>query len=165
MGTEIEFVGYAADCRVEGCLELEADRLSDMLSLQPSVRLRHVVLTSIADGHAETLDELEIGREELDAVVASGPRGNPARRVATRPSEVQVKTGPYFVGGVLHGLPAADAIRGFARKPAMVPLTDARLEYDFCAERVMERFETLLVNRDLAASVELVPLRSTTPVG
>jgi hypothetical protein len=152
----IEFVGFADDCRVEGRVDLQDSRLADLLNKQPSITVRDCILVSTLDGHSQSFDELEIGRDELDAVVASGPRGDPRRRLATRPAGVSVKLGPYSAEGFMHGPPAANPFRGLDKKPAMVALTDAVLEYEFCREAVEERFGTLLVNRRLAQSMRLL---------
>jgi hypothetical protein len=156
MGNEIEFVGFADDCRVEGRVDLEDARLADLLNSQQSFTLRDVTLVSTADGHSQQFDELEIQRDELDIVVASGPRGDPKRRLATRPSGVTVKLGPYHAEGFMHAPPTANAVRGFSHRFSMVALTDAVLEYSFCGEPVSEWFRTLLVNRDLAVSLRAV---------
>lgn len=163
MGTEIDFVGYAADCRVEGRLELEGERLSDMLNTRESLRLRTVVLTAHADGRAEMLDELELDRAELIAVVAVGPRGNPSRQIGTRSREVEVRAGPYVIRGFIHGPPAGNAFRGIEHRPPLIALTEARLEYQLCGEPVEERVEALLVNRQLAASVREVGIAVSSP--
>ena len=96
MGTQIDFVGYSEDCTVEGRVDLECPRLADMLNDQPTIVVHDAVLVSTADGHSTTFNELEVGRDELGVVVVSGPRGDPGRRLATRPNEVTMKVGPYI---------------------------------------------------------------------
>jgi hypothetical protein len=156
MGTEIEFVGFADDCRVEGRVDLEDARLADLLNRQQSFALRDVVLVSMLDGHTQQFEELEIQRDDLDIVVASGPRGDPKRRLATRPAGVAAKLGPYNAEGFMHAPPTANAVRGIYRRPAMVAVTDAVLEYSFCGEPVAEWFRTLLINREVADSLKTV---------
>jgi hypothetical protein len=137
MGNKIDFVGYSADCRVEGKVDL-------------------VTLVSTLDGHKQAFDKLEIERDELDIVVASGPRGDPKRRLATRPNGVTMKLGPYCAEGFMHAPPTANPVRGINRRPTMVAITDAVLEYQFCDEPVSEWFRTLLVNREMAVSLRTV---------
>ncbi len=156
MGTEIEFIGFADDCRVEGKVDLEDARLADMLNSRPSITVRNVTVVSHIDGHTQAFDELEIGREELDIVVASGPRGDPKRRLATKPNGVTMRLGPYCAEGFMHAPPTANPVRGFDRRPAMVAVTDAVLEYQYCDDQVSEWFRTLLVNRELAISLRTV---------
>ena len=153
MGTDIDFVGFSADCRVEGRVALEDSRLADLLNRRKTITVHDVTLVSTADGHTQEFKKLEIQRDELDIVVASGPRGDPKRRLATKPNGVTVKLGPYSAEGFMHAPPTANPVRSFDRKPAMVAITDAVLEYDFCNEPVSQWFRTLLVNRELAISL------------
>ena len=152
----VDFVAFAEDCRVEGKVDLGDSRLADLLNRQETIMVRDCVVTSTADGHAQAFDELEIQRDELDIVVVSGPRGDPSRRLATRPAGVAMQLGPYSAAGFMHGPPTANPVRGFHNKPIMVALTDAVLEYQFCREAVEERFSTVLVNRHLAESLHLL---------
>jgi hypothetical protein len=156
MGTEIEFVGFAEDCRVEGKLDLDDARLADLLNSHSSITVRDVTLVSNLDGHQQAFETLEIDRNELDIVIASGPRGDPKRRLSTKPSGVAMKLGPYNAEGFMHAPPTANPVRGFSHRPAMVAVTDAVLEYQFCDEPVSEWFRTLLVNRELAVSLRTV---------
>jgi hypothetical protein len=156
MGTEIDFVGFADDCRVEGKVDLEDARLADMLNRYPTIMVRSATVTSTLDGHTQLLDELEISRDELDIVVASGPRGDPKRRLATKPSSVTMKLGPYSAEGFMHGPPTANVVSDIGRRQAMVALTDVVLEYEFSGEPVSEWHRTLLVNRQMAMSLRAV---------
>lgn len=156
MGTDIDFVGFAEDCRVEGRVDLEDSRLADLLNWRKTITVHDVTLVSTLDGHTQEFDKLDISRDELDIVVASGPRGDPKRRLATKPNGVTVKLGPYCAEGFMHAPPTANPVRSFDRKPAMVAITDAVLEYEFCSEPVSQWFRTLLVNRELAISLRTV---------
>jgi hypothetical protein len=156
MGTEIDFVGFADDCRVEGKVDLDDARLADLLNTRQIIVVRDVTLVSTLDGHTQALDQLEIDRDELDVVVASGPRGDPKRRLATKPNGVTVKLGPYSAEGFLHAPPTANPVRGFGHRPTMVAITDAVVEYQFCSEPVSEWFRTVLVNREMAVSLRTV---------
>jgi hypothetical protein len=156
MGTEIDFVGFSDDCRVEGKVELDEARLADLLNRDQSIIVRDCIVVSTIDGHSQAFDKLEIGRGELDIVVASGPRGDPKRRLATKPNGVSMKLGPYCAEGFMHAPPTANPVRSFNRRPAMVAITDAVLEYQFCNEPKSEWFRTLLVNREMALSLRAV---------
>ncbi len=156
MGTDIEFVGFSGDCRVEGRVELEDSRLADLLNRHKTITVRDVTLVSTLDGHTQEFEKLEISRDELDIVVASGPRGDPKRRLATKPNGVTMKLGPYCAEGFMHAPPTANPVRSFDRKPAMVAITDAVLEYQSCGQPVSQWFRTLLVNRELAISLRTV---------
>jgi hypothetical protein len=156
MGTEIEFIGFADDCRVEGKVDLEDSRLADLLNRNKAIVVKDVLLVSTADGHTQNLPELEIERDELNIVVASGPRGDPKRRLATRPSGVEMKLGPYSAEGFMHAPPTANPITGLHSRPAMVAMTDVVLQYESCGEAVSQWFRTVLVNRELAVSMRAV---------
>ncbi len=156
MGTQIDFVGFADDCRVEGKVDLDDARLADLLNSRPTIVVHDVTLVSTLDGHKQVFDQLEIDRGELDIVVASGPRGDPKRRLATKPNGVNMRLGPYSAEGFMHAPPTANPVRALSRRPAMVAITDAVLEYKFCQEPVSEWFRTLLVNRELAVSLRTV---------
>jgi hypothetical protein len=157
MGTAIDFVGFAEDCWVEGRIDLEDSRLADMLNEHKTITVHDVTLVSTLDGHTQALDEIEISRDELDIVVANGPRGDPKRRLATRPNGVTVKLGPYCAEGFIHAPPTANPVRSFDGKPPMVAITDAVLEYDFCDKPISQWYRTLLVNRKLAVSLRSAP--------
>jgi hypothetical protein len=153
MGTEIDFVGFADDCRVEGRVDLEDARLADLLNRRDSVLVHHAVVVSTVDGHSQEFEQLEIERKELDLVVASGPRGDPSRRLATKPSGVTMKLGPYSAEGFMHAPPTANPVRSIDHRPTMVAITDAVLEYMFCGEPVSEWHHTVLANREVALSL------------
>jgi len=156
MGTEIEFIGFADDCRVEGKVQLEDARLADLLNKSKAIVVRDVLLVSTVDGHTQNFEQLEIERDELNIVVASGPRGDPKRRLATRPSGVAMKLGPYSAEGFVHAPPTANPITGLNSRPTMVAMTDVVLQYESCGEPVSQWYRTVLVNRELALSMRAV---------
>lgn len=86
----VEFDAYAVDCRVYGQVKLGEGRLSDELDRTPKLLIRDARLEDLSDGHVVAMPELTIEREELCAVVASGPRGDLARRLHTRTTRVEV---------------------------------------------------------------------------
>ena len=156
MATKIEFVGFSDDCRVDGRIDLSDARLADLLNDNKTIRVYDVTLTSTTDGHTQAFDQLDINRDELEIVVASGPRGDPKRRLATKPNGVTVKLGPYCAEGFMHAPPTANPVRSLNRRPTMVAITDAVLEYDYCQQPVSQWFRTLLVNREMALSLRSV---------
>ncbi|MGA2514161.1 MAG: hypothetical protein ABSG37_11160 [Candidatus Limnocylindrales bacterium] len=140
---------YAADCRVHGQVELGDGRLSDELDRTPELLIREARLESLSDGHVVAMPELTIECDELCAVVASGSRGDLARRLHTRTTRVEVGVGPYRVEGMAHGTPASEPLGLALRRAAWVPLTEAAIMYRRGAGDVREEVETLLVNRHL----------------
>jgi hypothetical protein len=146
---DVEFVAYGEDCIVVARVALRAERLTDLLNDQDRYRITDVVADSLTDGQAYELPEVELQRDELFLVHAAGPRGNPGRRQRTRQHAVVLQLGPYLVHGQFHAVPGSNPLEGIRRRKAMVPLTDATIEY-VVAGRVQQRHvDTLIVNREL----------------
>jgi len=146
----VELTIYADECRVSGYLALSADRVSDLLNEHAEFAFVDTVMQSLEDDHGVSVRDLVLNRDEMYAVAVSGPRGDPRRRTRTRPCPVEVRLGRYRVSGNLHALPGSDPIAGFFHgRRAMIPLTEATIEYDVPAGPVRSRVGTLLVNRPL----------------
>jgi hypothetical protein len=143
----LEFVGFAADCRIVARLTLIDERLSDMLNKQARFRLFEVTLISLEDGHEVALPELRIDRDDLLAVVASGPRGIRERRIRTEQVRMQLGLGPYTVLGQLHLPPGRDPVRSVLERGPMMPLTNATLAYVEAGEVRAFDSPALVVNR------------------
>ena len=144
---EIAFSAYAEDCRLSGHLRLATERLSDMLNSVDELVLVDVLVESLIDGHTFEAKELLVARDELVAVEASGPRGNPQRRIRVRPFPIGVKLGPYLVRGYVHVSPGANPLVAVRRKRPMVALTEATIEYQSHGSQVQRRSSTILFNR------------------
>lgn len=145
---EVEFAGYAEDCRIFGFWRHDGERLSDALNANEEFLLYDVLLAALEDGRTTDAREFLIQRHEILAVRAAGPRGNAARRSRTRPSPVTLQTGPYTIHGYLHGPPGADAVRQIRRRKPMVPLTEAWIEYPAGGELHRARVGPIIVNHE-----------------
>jgi hypothetical protein len=152
----VEIDAYAADCRAHGRVEFGEGRLSDQLNQSPELLIRDARLESLADGHVVAISEITIARDELCAVVVSGPRGDIARRLHTRTRLVEVEVGPYLVVGRAHGTPASEPLGIALRRQAWVPLTEATVMYRCGGSDVREEMATLLVNRDRMRSFRAI---------
>ncbi len=159
----VEFYAYAADCRLHGQVELVEARLSDQLNSTGEVLIRDAELEDLADGHVVAMPELTVGHEEICAVVASGPRGDAARRLNTRTAFVEVEVGPYRVLGRVHGPPTADPFASVLRRAAWLPLTDATVTYRRGPDEVTDNVTTLLVNRLLIRTFRVAEASSNLP--
>ena len=148
-GREVEFAAYAEDCRVFGFMRLAADRMTDALNDADSYLLTDVMIVRLADAMATQMIDLTVRREEVLAVRAAGPRGDPARRSRRRPYPITLKTGAYVIHGYVHGLPGADPIQQIRRRRTMVPLTEAWMEYQSGGQNHRARVGTILVNHEL----------------
>jgi hypothetical protein len=148
-GTELAVSGYAHDCVIGGHLQLNGERLTDMLNDAMTVQFRDVVVLALDDGHVVEMPELEVGRDELLAVKVVGPRGNAGRRRPTREHGVALTLGPYRIWGYVHSLPNADPLSGLHGHRAMVPLTEVVLRYSRNGIPEREELAGLIVNRGM----------------
>jgi hypothetical protein len=146
--SEVEFSAYAEDCRIFGFLQHAQERLSDALNAGETFVLKDVLLVALADGQVTERRELEVQRDELLAVRATGSRGNAERRIRGRASPITLKLGPYTVHGYVHGPPGGDAIAQMRRRKPMVPLTEVWIEYLAAGLAHRARVGSLIVNRD-----------------
>lgn len=152
----VRFVAYARQHRVSGWVRLRSDRLTDLLNAHDELLLTDVELESLPDGDAQSVDRVLIGRADLVAVHASGPRGDAAMRQRTRSHALAIQVGNYLIGGHLHAPPGRDPIESLGDRPAMVPLTDAWIEYWSGDLRTRQAIGTLIVNRLLADWIRVV---------
>ena len=152
----IEFNAYAADCRLFGRLEPGDGRLSDLLNASAELQISQVRIESIVDDRVVGHTVLDVPLNELYAVVATGNRGDPTRRIRTRTIEVVVELGPYEVIGEIHGTPASNPLVMVVRRPPWVPLTKARISYRRGTGVVTEEGLTLIINRTRARSLHAV---------
>lgn len=152
---EVELVAFASHGRLSGRIRLDRARLSDMLNEHDEFQLEDVLATHLPEGRTRVMREMVIRRSELYLVHAGGPRGDRARRARTVPRGIIVKCGPYLVTGDVHSAPGIDPLRSFRRRQAMVPLTDAIVDFPGPSGRVQEAGEVVVVNRDLADWVRL----------
>jgi hypothetical protein len=149
----IEFNAYAVDCRLFGRLEPGDGRLSDLLNHSAELQISDARIESIVDDRVVSHPELGVPLNELYAVVATGIRGDPTRRIRTRTIEVIAELGPYEVIGEIHGTPASNPLVMVVRRPPWVPLTKAQISYRRGTEVVTDERLTLIINRTLARSL------------
>jgi len=160
---EIEFVAYAADCRLTGQVRLREPRLSDMLNRHSEIVLTDVVATSLQGSPLVQAPKISLWRDDLYAVHLVGPRGDPGKVRATVPAALGMQLGPYLVRGHIHTPPGADPIEAFREQPSMVPLTDAWIEYADGPKVHREAVPALMVNRLLADWVVLASEEEVEP--
>jgi hypothetical protein len=159
---EVEFVAYAEDCRISGRMELHGDRLTDMLNRSEEFVLLGASVEALADGRTIAAGEVPVKRDELLAVHATGPSGDPSRRLHTRRYPVVVRTGPYVIRGYMHTPPAVQP-RESARRRAMIPLSDAWIEYASGGALRRSPVGTIVVNRNVADSVDFAADEDVAP--
>jgi hypothetical protein len=145
----IEFVAYAPECALVGSLRLTADRLTDLLNATDELELVDILCLGF-DGVTVEAERQLVKCSDLIAVKAGDPRGSPALRRPTRQVAVSIGAGPYVMHGYIHGRPGGDPMVDFARRPSMVPLTDATIGYKTEHGWQRDDASTLIVNRDSA---------------
>jgi hypothetical protein len=154
---EFAFLAYGEDCILSGRAELDAARLTDMLNAHDEYVLVDVTVERLDDGEPFEVAEIAVPRDEIYLVHGTDQRGDAARRHHTSPQHLALKMGPYEVRGFFHALPGADPVEAMRRRTAMVPLTDARIEYTCHGEWRETRVGTVIVNREQIDWAQAVP--------
>ncbi len=152
----VGFDAFLPDRRIYGWVRLSAERLTDLLNAHAELTLVNVQVERLSDGRVELHDRLVLARDELVAVRAGGPRGDPALRQSMRLHPLAVRSGPYLMSGYLHahhGLPPLVEIEG---RPSMTPLSSASLEYWSDGQRRLQWSGTILFNRARTDTIEVV---------
>jgi hypothetical protein len=143
----VEFQAFAGDCTITGRITMFGERLSDFLNGQERFRVHHVTLQSLADGHTVSEDSLSLEREDLLAVVGTGPRGSEKQRVRLEEARMQLSIGPYLILGHLHVTPGQDPMKNVLQREPMIPLTGATIAYSVAGSVEARDVGTVIVNR------------------
>lgn len=136
----ISFTAFAEDSVIRGELVLEGDRLSDFIPQDGPFDIERVMLEALEDGRQVSTPRTTIARSDLIAIAGSGPRGNAARRVRTRPHPARAQAGPYEIVGYMHAPPSAHPFSGVLRR-GVLPMTSAVIRYRI-ANRMPSRCTT-----------------------
>lgn len=152
----VRFSAYAAHQRISGWVRLRADRLTDLLNTHDELLLSDVEVEDLDDGERHGSERRRVAIRDLTAVHAAGPRGDDALRHRTRAHAIVIRAGSYLIAGHLHVEPGADPLRSLRGRPAMVPLTDAWLEYWPDGSPRRHGIGTIIVNREAVDTIELV---------
>ena len=149
---QIPFTAYAEDCTVTGEVDLQADRLSDLLGTTEEFEVDRAAFRSLDDGHVVEAATVDLCRDDLCVVLATGPRGRADRRLWTRQHPVRARVGPYVVIGYLHAPPTIDPFQATHRQ--IVALTDCAVGYAEAGNPVWVEAEAVLVNASKIAKLE-----------
>ena len=141
----ISFTAYAEDALIGGELLLQGDRLSDFIPQDGPFDIEQVTLVALDDGRRVSVAATTIARADLVAITGSGPRGNAARRVRTRPHAARAQAGPYEIIGYVHATPSAHPFGGVLRR-RVLPMTSAVIRYRIAGRVVQEEHDALLLN-------------------
>jgi hypothetical protein len=151
----ILLAAYATDCIATGSFDLAHDRLADRLAACDVLPTTGVSVRALDDGRVVELAELTLQRAELCLVVAAGPRGDRARRLATVSHPMRALVGPYEIVGRLHG-PASTDPFGTVRRRRWVAVTDALVSYRSRDRLRSVAHEAILLNTDFLATTEAI---------
>jgi hypothetical protein len=143
----VEFLGFAADCTISGKITMFGERLTDFLNGQERYRVHHVECESLADGHRVAVDSISVERNDLLAVMATGPRGSEKQRVSLQTNRLQVCIGPYLILGRLHVKPGTDAVASVLKRDPMIPFTNATIAFEVAGSIIARDVSTIIVNR------------------
>ena len=143
----VEFQGFAGDCTIAGRITMFGERLTDFLNGQERFHLHKVQFESLDDGHVVPMDSVSLERDDLLAVVGTGPRGDEKRRVRLAETRMQLSIGPYIILGRLHAQPGLDPMKSVLQREPMIPLTSATMAYSVAGSVVARDVGTLIVNR------------------
>ena len=141
----VPFTAFAEDSIIRGELVLEGDRLSDFIPQDGPFGIQQVTVEALDDGRILTVDSASIARDDLVAITGSGPRGNAARRVRTRPHPARAQAGPYEIVGYIHAPPSAHPFNGVLRR-RVLPVTSAVIRYRVAGRALEQACDALLVN-------------------
>ena len=143
---KLQFIGYATDCVVGGEVDLDSDRLTDLLAGAESYAVTDASLEVLENDEIVRMSSVDVLRDDLCVVAATGPRGNAGRRVKTRAFPFRAKVGPYDVFGYMHALPTADPVATALRR-AIIPMTGGWIAYRRGGQLVERHHEGMLLNR------------------
>ncbi len=152
-------VAWAEDCRVDGDIDLEDGRLSDLVNERDLLTFFGATLEAIEDGHVVRVDEIEVARHELSLIEVEGRRGDPERRLRTIQEAVRLEVGPFVVTGHVHRSPTSPPLVALTRWSRFVPVTEAVLEVaaPTRGDQAGRHHDVLLVNRDRVRTYEPLP--------
>ena len=141
----ISFTAFAEDAVIRGELVLEGDRLSDFIPQEGPFEIERVTLEALDDGRIVEIPAASVARSDLIVITGSGPRGNKARRVRTRPHPARAQAGPYEIVGYVHAAPSAHPFNGVLRR-RVLPMTSAVIRYRMANAIHQSEHDALLIN-------------------
>jgi hypothetical protein len=152
--TSVEFIAYTPSAMLNATFELLDSRLSDALNAGERFYLHDVTRTALDSMAIQRYPELGVARQDLIAVQATGPRGDPRRRFRGSRHAVSLTIGSYTVRGLVHSAPGAHPTLGIYHRQAMVPLTDAEISYELLGRPMVLTADAIIVNREAVSSID-----------
>ena len=130
------------------------------VQLRGDYELIDVLAERLDGGSAAEVRRVLVRRDEIVAVQAAGPRGDPARRMRTVAHPLAIGMGPYVARGLFHVPVGGDPMVMIRRRPPMVPLTHATLDLEVGGLAAPPPIGTLLINRDRVEWVMSAPIET-----
>jgi hypothetical protein len=158
----IPFSAYAEDCTVTAEVELEADRLSDLLAGTEEFDVDGASFQALDDGRVVEAGTAKILLDDLCIVTATGPRGRPERRLWTRQHPARARLGPYTIYGYLHAAPTIDPFKNIDRR-TILALSSSVVEYEFCGTVTRDEADAVLLNRAKVEALDPVTEKELGP--
>jgi hypothetical protein len=152
----VRVTAYGAHLRVSGLVRLEAGTLTDLLAAHDELVLDDVEIQDLDDGTRRRSEQDSIPVRDLLAVHVTGELANGAVRNGTRAHAVAIRAGSFVIAGHLRVERGADPLESLRRRSAMIPLTDAWLEYWADGSPRSQCVGTILVNREAVDTIDLV---------
>ncbi len=156
----IDFLAYdIADHVLHGRIELQGDRLVDLLASRTTIDVTGLRVRSLARKEVRRSATGLVNLADVCIVIATGPPGSQYKRVQTVFSPVTIHAGMYMVHGYLHAPPPENPVKA-AEQRTWLALTDAVLEYTYHWQTIRERHDVLLVNQHQAKALIVTDERS-----
>lgn len=149
----ISFTAYAEDAVIGGELVLEGGRLSDFIPQDGPFEIEQLTLVALEDGRKVNVAATTVARSDLVAITGSGPRGNAARRLRTRPHAARAQAGPYEIIGYVHAAPSVHPFGGVLRR-RVLPMTSAVIRFRIAGQVVEAEHDALLINPERIEWIE-----------
>lgn len=146
---------YADDCMLTGRLVFPGPRLTDALARLAELALTSVHVEALDDGRLLELEDLALDVDDICAITAPAPAGDPARKVRTLSEPVLAEVGPYTVVGVMHAPPSAQPTATMQWR-TFKPVTAARIAIATPTGVIERHHDVLLVNRRHASRVTTI---------
>ena len=145
----VDFLAFGADCTITAKTTMFGARLTDFLNGQERFRLSKVTFEALEDGRLVGVDSVSVERDDLLAVIGTGPRGSDKQRVTLETQRMELQIGPYLILGQLHHPQGSDALRSVTVRDPMVPFTNATVAYSLAGRVLARDIGTIIVNRTL----------------
>ncbi len=140
---------------LRGAISLAHSRLADLLEEGGPLDLVHAASERHEDGAIVRIGSARLPQDGISAVIATGPMGNPSRRIDTREHAARIRLDGYEVLGRLH-VPTGMHPEEWANGRRWIAVTDAVLRYTSRGSRRAQLHPTVLVHRERIR--ELVPV-------